>query len=276
MINPPSSDGHKWVLTTTDYFTRWTEAVALKESNEKAVLDFLEGIMMRFGVPFTVISANALAFLGMKLSEWAVKNGVYLKTSSNYYPQGNGLAESSNKNLIRIIKRTMETNKRTWHTQLKTALWEDRITPKRAIGNSPFVLVYGREEKLPLSLELPSLELAHQLEVIESDPLTIRFAELMELEEVRDKAMKTLEQHQAQVKKSFDKKASDKHFQEGDLVLKWDEDRAKPGRHAKFDALWSGAYIITSCKEANSFHLSRLNGEELPIHVNGIHLKAYF
>ncbi|KAH9289992.1 hypothetical protein KI387_034109, partial [Taxus chinensis] len=202
----------------------------------------------------------------MKLSEWAVKNGVYLKTSSNYYPQGNGLAESSNKNLIRIIKRTMETNKRTWHTQLKTALWADRITPKRAIGNSPFVLVYGREAKLPLSLELPSLELAHQLEVIESDPLTVRFAELMELEEVRDKAMKTLEQHQAQVKKSFDKKASDRHFQEGDLVLKWDEDRAKPGKHAKFDALWSGPYIITSCKEANSFRLSRLNGEELPIH----------
>ncbi|KAH9309108.1 hypothetical protein KI387_037019, partial [Taxus chinensis] len=61
-----------------------------------------------FGVPFTVISDNVMAFLGMKISEWVVKNGVYLKTSSNYYPQGNGLAKSSNKNLIRIIKRTME------------------------------------------------------------------------------------------------------------------------------------------------------------------------
>ncbi|KAH9292619.1 hypothetical protein KI387_042195, partial [Taxus chinensis] len=61
MINPPSSDGHKWVLTTTDYFTRWKEAVALKESNENVVMDFLEGIMTRFGVPFTVISDNALA-----------------------------------------------------------------------------------------------------------------------------------------------------------------------------------------------------------------------
>ena len=116
MINPPSSDRHKWVLTTTDYFNRWIDAIALKESNEKAIFYFLEVIMTRYGVPFTVISNNTMDFLGLKLSQWAIKNGVYLENSSNYYPQGKKLAESSNKNLIRIIKCTMETNKRTWYT----------------------------------------------------------------------------------------------------------------------------------------------------------------
>lgn len=29
MINPPSSAGHKWILTATNYFTRWSEAVPL-------------------------------------------------------------------------------------------------------------------------------------------------------------------------------------------------------------------------------------------------------
>ncbi|KAH9294780.1 hypothetical protein KI387_038368, partial [Taxus chinensis] len=42
MINPPSSTRHKWVMTATDYFTRWTEAIALKESTELVILDFLE------------------------------------------------------------------------------------------------------------------------------------------------------------------------------------------------------------------------------------------
>ncbi|KAH9309302.1 hypothetical protein KI387_037213, partial [Taxus chinensis] len=55
---------------------------------------------------------------------------------------------------------------------------------------------------------------------------------LMELEEVRNTTMDTLIEHQALVKKSFYRKASDRSFKEGDLVLKWDEDRAKPGRHA--------------------------------------------
>ncbi|KAH9295463.1 hypothetical protein KI387_039051, partial [Taxus chinensis] len=66
VINPNSSQGHKWILTATDYFTRWTEAVALKEANESSILDFYEGITTRFGVPATIISDNALAFIGSK------------------------------------------------------------------------------------------------------------------------------------------------------------------------------------------------------------------
>lgn len=63
------------------------------------------------------------------------------------------------------------------------------------MGNSPFILVYGREARLPLSLELPSLDLAHQLELLENDALLVRYAELIELEEVREKAKKTLNVH---------------------------------------------------------------------------------
>jgi hypothetical protein len=195
-INPPSSAGHKWILATTDYFTRWTEAVALKDATEPSVVEFLEEIATRFGAPSTIISDNAKSFIGSGICSWAVDRNVYLSTSSNYYPQGNGLAESSNKNLIKIMKRTVGDNQRTWHKKLKNALWADRITPKRSIGNSPFMLVYGREARLPISLEFPALELAHQLEIAEDDAMSVRMAELMELEEKRDQALHALDLHQ--------------------------------------------------------------------------------
>ena len=51
------------------------------------------------------------------------------------------------------------------------------------------MLVYGREARLPISLEFPALELSHQLELIEDDIMSIRIAELMELEEKRNQAM---------------------------------------------------------------------------------------
>ena len=65
-------------------------------------------------------------------------------TLQNYYPQGNGLAKSTNKNLIRILKKTVIENQRSWHLALPNALWADRVTPKNFLGVSPYTLVYGK------------------------------------------------------------------------------------------------------------------------------------
>lgn len=78
------------------------------------------------------------------------------------------------------------------------------------------------------------------------------------------------------MKKRFDKKAKVIGFREGDMVMKWDAKRENAGTHSKFDALWSGPYVIISCKKANFFQLSKPNGEIFPILVNGIYLKPYF
>lgn len=106
-INPPSSVGHRWVLIATYYFTKWIEAIALKDANESVLLNFYEDLVCRFGIPNSIILDNALVFVGNKISEWVVDKEIYLNTSSNYYPQSNGQAKSTNKNLIHIIKRTL-------------------------------------------------------------------------------------------------------------------------------------------------------------------------
>ena len=40
--NPPSSKGHRFVLVATDYFTKWTEVVPLKNMTHKEVIVFDE------------------------------------------------------------------------------------------------------------------------------------------------------------------------------------------------------------------------------------------
>jgi hypothetical protein len=42
--------------------------------------------------------------------------------SYNYYPQGNGLVESTNKILIQILKNKIESNHKKWHKKLIDAL----------------------------------------------------------------------------------------------------------------------------------------------------------
>ncbi|XP_057853363.1 uncharacterized protein LOC131063528 [Cryptomeria japonica] len=171
----------------------------------------------------------------------------------------------------------MDDNQITCHTKLKFAFWTNRITPKRSIGNSPYALVYGKEARLRLSIELPTLDIVHHLEMFEEqDRMKVMYAQLMELEEIRDKEMKSMEYHQLQTKRVFDKKATPKMFKEGDVVLKWDELKSRPVKHTKIYNFWSGPFDITECKEHNAFQLSKMDGEIFPIPVNGIHLKQCF
>ena len=76
-------------------------------------MDFLEdNIITRFGVLARIIIDNGLCFVSSEMSSFGFKYGIVLSHSSNYYPQGNGLSESSNKNLMATIKKTMGDNKK--------------------------------------------------------------------------------------------------------------------------------------------------------------------
>ena len=106
MIKPNSSLQHKYILTATNYFTSWVEAIPLRKVNEDAVMDFLQDhIMTMVGVPISLVFDNATYFSSIRLTAFSHEKGIKLHYSANYYPQGNGLAESTNKNLIRILKR---------------------------------------------------------------------------------------------------------------------------------------------------------------------------
>jgi transposase InsO family protein len=72
------------------------------------VISFLnENIITRFAVPDSIVCDNAKYFSSAKLTEFVLEFGIKLKYSTNYYSQGNGLAESTNKNIINIIKKTI-------------------------------------------------------------------------------------------------------------------------------------------------------------------------
>ena len=137
---------YKYIITTTNYFTRWAETAPLRVVNTNQVILFSESfIITRFGVPDSLVFYNASYFSSVELTQFALEKGIRVRYSANYHPYINGLAESTNKNLLKILKRTISVYHRDWHIALFNALWADIVTPKDSIGNSPFFLVYGTE-----------------------------------------------------------------------------------------------------------------------------------
>lgn len=155
-INPHSSGQHRWILVATNYFTKWIEAIPTRKADHHVVMKFLtENIFTKFGCPYKLVIDNVAAFREKELADMCDSMGIKLVHSTSYYPQGNGRAESSNKSLIRIIKKLLEDNKRNWDSKLKYALWANKVTTKKSIGNSPFKLVYGTKVVFPIQLTLP-------------------------------------------------------------------------------------------------------------------------
>ena len=113
------------------------------------------------------------------------KHGILLKQSTPYYPQGNVLAESSNKNILNNLKKLLTENKKEWDSKLKYALWADRITTKKAIGTSPFQLVYGTDVVFPIQLGLPVMKFM-QDNVEEPNEVQHRIFQMIELQQERE------------------------------------------------------------------------------------------
>jgi hypothetical protein len=143
-IHPSSSVKHRWILVATYYFTKWIEAIPTRNDTHSVIINFLnDHIFARFGYPKRLVIDNAVDFKDDVLVKLCEYMGIYLVHSTTYYTQGNGLDESSNKILVRIIRKLLEENQRSWDCKLKFALWADRVTNKKYIGTSPFKLVYG-------------------------------------------------------------------------------------------------------------------------------------
>ncbi|XP_051144093.1 uncharacterized protein LOC127260404 [Andrographis paniculata] len=105
-IHPASSKQHSFILVATDYFTKWVEAVPLKNATQKEVIEFiLNHIICRFGIPHTLTTDQGLMFIGEKFIEFLAEFNIKLYYSSPYYPQANGLAEAANKIVIGIIRK---------------------------------------------------------------------------------------------------------------------------------------------------------------------------
>jgi hypothetical protein len=95
------------VLVAMNYFTKWTEVVQLKNMTHREEIQFIsEHIIHRFGIPQTLTSDQGSSFISHQVHDFVESLKIKLLSSSSYYAQ----AESSNKTLIKLIKKKIKEN----------------------------------------------------------------------------------------------------------------------------------------------------------------------
>jgi len=236
-INPPSSGKHKWIITSTDYFTKWIKFVPTRNATNKVIMECFEtNTFVRFNFPRKLVTDNSHTFKSKAMIEFCGSHNITLTHFIPYYPHGNGLVESSNNTLIKIIKELLTENKKSWESKLKYSLWDDRVGTKRSLGTSPFQLFYGIDIVFPTQLSLLVLKFLQE-EMEEPNAIQRRIFQIIEVQQKREALSQITEAYQRKIKKSFDKKTKKEIFREGDLVLRWDARREEKSKNSKFDKL---------------------------------------
>ncbi|XP_057803083.1 uncharacterized protein LOC131018370 [Salvia miltiorrhiza] len=272
-----SSGGHLYILAATDYFSKWAEALPLKEVKKETVADFIKThIIYRYGVPRYIITDNGTPFSNTLINKLCEKFRFKQRKSSMYNAPANGLAEAFNKTLCNLLKKVVAKTKRDWHERIGEALWAYRTTHRTPTQATPYSLVYGVEAVIPLEQQIPSLRIAIQEGLTEEENARLRLEELEALDERRLEAQQRLECYQARLSKAFNKKVRPRSFQVGDLVLAVRRPIIMTHRVGnKFVSRWDGPYVVKEVYTNGAYKLlSEDNVRVGPI--NGKFLKRYY
>lgn len=109
------------------------------------------------------------------------------------------------------------------------------------------------------------------------DEMQLRIDNILKLEEEarRESSIQNSKLH-SQMKHLYDKRAIERKFEIGDMVLMWNARMEDKGKYGKFDPIWVGPYNICDTNGEDSLFLKDLIGDILELLVHGQLLKRYF
>lgn len=165
MIEPKAANGHRFILVSIYYFTKWVEVTSYVNVTKQVVTYFIKKeIICCYGTPNKIITNNGSNMNNKMMKDLCERFKIELHNSSPYRSKMNDVIEAANKNIKKIIQKMVNTYK-DWNEMFPFALHGYRTFVRTTRGETPFFLVYGIEVVLPIEFEIPSLRVLMETEL---------------------------------------------------------------------------------------------------------------
>ena len=260
-----TKSGHRYVLTVICVGSRFPYAVPLKRVDAESVAEGLTEVISHTGIPRELLTDQGSVFTGTLAKQVCELLSIKKLQTTAYHPQSNGILERWHGSLKGMLRKLSGVG-REWDRLLKFCLMCYRGTPHTATGFSPFELVHGYSMRGPLEAIKESWlqgELSFASTVLWVNDLRETLTRLYE------QAGKNEGEYKRTSKKYYDKKAKNRTFQKGDMVL-----LHTPSLTGKLNSIWDGPYEVKGALSSTLYKIAvpHKRSRSQNVHINRLKL----
>ena len=158
-----SSGGYQYLLVVTDLFTKVAQAYVTRNKEEKTAAErFYNDFILKFGQPGKILHDQGKELDNNLLKHLAQFCSIKRIQTSPYHPQTNGQTERMNQTIINMLKALARRNKSNWKDHVQKLVHAYNCTTFSSTVYSTYYLLFGRTEKLPIDLIIPSPAAGHE------------------------------------------------------------------------------------------------------------------
>ena len=109
----PSSFGNIYILLVVDYVSKWVEAIACPINDAIIMVGFIQrNILSIFRAPRIIISDEGSHIASKVFAKLMSRYGIKHMMGFSYHPQSNGQVEISNREIKKILEKTVNTSRK--------------------------------------------------------------------------------------------------------------------------------------------------------------------
>ena len=264
--HPKSRAGHVFILTVLDPFTKWAEAIPIRNHEAVTVARVLtDQVFSRIGVPLQILSDRGAEFESSLVAELCKTLEVDKIRTTAYKPSTNGGVERFHRTLNSMLAKVVEYSQRDWSARLPHVMAAYRASRHEATGYSPNFLVFGRELRAPVDIVFGTPD-----EEAEAPRAVDVFVD--EKIHVMQDAYRLVREHLGaslqRAKRYYDVKARFTTFKVGEWVWLYSP-RRYVQRSPKWQKMYSGPFlVIRKVNEVNYVVQKSRRSEPIITHVD--------
>jgi len=259
---PKSNRGNYYILVISDYFSKWTEAYAIRNHKAKTIArKLVEEFICRFGAPYTIHTDQGRDFES-NLKEISTLFDSKKQRTTAYHPKSDGQVERFNKTLIGMLSKHVDENQKNWDEQIPFVMLAYRSSINETTGFSPSMLMFGHEIRLPLDVVLGTCPQQEQEKTQYVSSLR------RNLETAFQRVRTNITTSQRRQKDYYDRKVSGKQIDVGNKVMLFNPS-VKPGLSQKLHCPWEKEpYTVIQKISEVDYKIRKGNAKPKIVHFN--------